>query len=503
MRKQYLFGGIISYASIFINIIASLLYIPWMVREIGQSNYALYTLSTSFISIFLMDFGLSSAVSRFVAKYRAENNTEKINAFIKLVTKMYVAIDIFIFFILFIIYFFINDIYVGLTSSELAIYKTLYIVVASYSILSFPFLSLSGVLNAYEKFVELKLCELGQRLVTIFLVILALINGYGVIAIVSANAISSLMFILIKLLLVNKLTKIKLKIKTMNKFMLKEILSFSVWVTIMSISQRFIFNLAPSILGIVSTSSEIAVFSPANSLEGYFFTFAAAVNGMFLSKISRHIAKKEEDKIFFLMLKVGRYQLVILGLVFIGFICVGKDFILLWMGKSYAKSWECTILLFIPDILIFTEQIASTTMIAKNYVKEMSIGYVIMALICFSLSFPLSANFGAIGACISIAISYLFIYIYLNFLYSKKLNISISKFIKYCFSKYIILALICIPICYILCNKMININGWIGLLIKGVVIIVIYFCLVRIIYLDKEEKNCLKIFWNKLCSKFN
>lgn len=54
-------GGILSYVSIFINILAGLIYTPWMIQEIGPSQYGLFTLANSLISLFLIDFGLSSA----------------------------------------------------------------------------------------------------------------------------------------------------------------------------------------------------------------------------------------------------------------------------------------------------------------------------------------------------------------------------------------------------------------------------------------------------------
>ena len=104
-NKQYLFGAFISYFAIFFNIIAGLVYIPWMVGKIGQSNYALYTLATTFISLFLVDFGLSSAVSRFVAKYRAEGQEEKASDLLGIVTKLYLCIDAIIFTILLVVYF--------------------------------------------------------------------------------------------------------------------------------------------------------------------------------------------------------------------------------------------------------------------------------------------------------------------------------------------------------------------------------------------------------------
>ena len=59
-RDQIKIGAILSYLSIGINIIAGLLYTPWMVDTIGKSDYGLYTLANSLITLFLVDFGLSS-----------------------------------------------------------------------------------------------------------------------------------------------------------------------------------------------------------------------------------------------------------------------------------------------------------------------------------------------------------------------------------------------------------------------------------------------------------
>ena len=90
-------GAIISYIAIFVSTLSALLYTPWMKNQIGDSHYGLYTLVGSLIAIFMMDFGLSSSVTRFVAKYRAENDEKSINDIFGYVIKLYVVIDIIIF----------------------------------------------------------------------------------------------------------------------------------------------------------------------------------------------------------------------------------------------------------------------------------------------------------------------------------------------------------------------------------------------------------------------
>ena len=66
-KKQIALGAIMSYISIGINIVTGLVFTPWMIHSIGKENYGLFTLALSVISLFVFDFGLSSAITRFLS----------------------------------------------------------------------------------------------------------------------------------------------------------------------------------------------------------------------------------------------------------------------------------------------------------------------------------------------------------------------------------------------------------------------------------------------------
>ena len=240
----------------------------------------------------------------------------------------------------------------------------------------------------------------------------------------------------------------------------------------------------------VSNSKEIALFSPANSLEGYFYMFAAAVNGLFLARISRYIAKNEEDKLFDLMVNVGRYQMVVMGLIFIGFLCVGKDFMRIWMGAEYEGAAFCAILMFVPDLLLFTQQIANDTVIAKNEVKHYAFSNIGMAVICVILSFILARPLGALGSCIAIAVSYFFTFLYMNVVYYKKLNLDIFTFFKKCYVSFILPYLITIVLSKLIVSRL-PAGGWVLLGVKALIISVIYIVSVWLLALNPEEKETL------------
>ncbi|RKJ04095.1 hypothetical protein D7X87_12415 [bacterium D16-54] len=490
-NRQIKIGAMISYCAIIISIITSLFYLPWMTRQIGQSNYGLYTLVNSFVTMFLMDFGLSSATARFLAKYRAEQKIDKENTVFSVITKLYFVIDGGIFIILIIAYFFLGLIYKGLGIDEIETLKQLYIIVAIFSIISFPCMSLNGVLTAHEKFIESKICDLGQKLVAISLIIAALCCNLGVIAIVMANAVSGLLFILVKIALIYHNTEIKFDLSLKDCEITKEVFSFSIWTAISSMCQRFYFSFAPTILGMVSNSKEIAIFSPANALEGYFYMFAEAVNGLFLAKISRYIVEDREDRIYELMVKVGRYQLFVMGIIFIGYICIGRDFMVLWMGKDYENAYYCGIFLFIPDMLGFTQQIGNMTIVAKNKVKLSAIGSLFSTSVCVVISFAISRSLGAIGASIAIATGYLIAFLNSNRLYYIYLGIPIFRFFRECFGSFIIPYILTIAI-GIFIVKFLPLYGWTGMGIKGGIILTIYLGLVLSFALNKEEKGLIK-----------
>ena len=160
-------GAIISYAALFLNIVIGLLYTPWMINTIGKADYGLYTLAMSVISLFVFDFGLGSAITRFVSKYLAENRPDKIDELLGLVFKLYLIGDIIILSSLAIIYFFLPSLYQGLSPDDMDKFKIVYIIASLFCVISFPFIPLNGIITAYEKFIQLKSCDLLHKVIIV------------------------------------------------------------------------------------------------------------------------------------------------------------------------------------------------------------------------------------------------------------------------------------------------------------------------------------------------
>ncbi|MGE6415985.1 oligosaccharide flippase family protein [Planococcus kocurii] len=444
--KQIRLGALISYAAIFFNVIIGLLYTPWMISEIGQSNYGIYTLAIALISFFTMDFGLGEAVSRFLSKYDSENNSENKKDFLGIVFKIYIVIDIIILLTLIFVFVFIDIIYMELTIEELNKFRMVFIIGGMYSLASFPFIPFNGILISNQRFIFLKFTDLFNKFFTVFTMVIVLVLDNGLYSLIIVNAIVGMITILLKLyyLLNNKMLKVNFKAKDKN--LLKEIFSFSIWIALISMSQRFVLNITPTIIAALSGSIQISLFSIAMIIEGYIWTLATALNGLFLPKITNITANKNNIiNIENLMIKVGRIQLIIVGLIIIGFFTMGKEFIVLWMGESFKDSYYITLFLIAPSIVILTQQIADTTLIVTNKMKYAAFSSIVVAVISVTFSLYLTSKFGAIGSSFGILMGNIIgQVIIMNYIYYKILNLNILRFFMETHFKMGVSLLLCI-----------------------------------------------------------
>ena len=187
---QIKIGGIISYLTIGFSIISGLIYTPWMISVIGQSNFGLYTLATSLVTMVTIDLGLSSAVTRFISKYRAKNDVESIKKFLGVAYKLFIALAIIFLVSLTIVYFNVDRIFLKLTPDEIEKVKVLLSIAGLYAVISFPFHPLDGLLVSGEWFIFQKSTALVNKVLNIALMITALLMGYGLYSLVVVNAFS-------------------------------------------------------------------------------------------------------------------------------------------------------------------------------------------------------------------------------------------------------------------------------------------------------------------------
>jgi len=85
--------SLISYFNIAFYIVTGLFYTPLLVKTLGLSDYAIFSLVVSLVGYFSIDFGVGTAQTRYIAKLLAEGRRQKIYDLLGITNKIFSLID--------------------------------------------------------------------------------------------------------------------------------------------------------------------------------------------------------------------------------------------------------------------------------------------------------------------------------------------------------------------------------------------------------------------------
>lgn len=486
-------GAILSYVSIIINTLIQLLYTPLLIRMLGQSEYGLYSLVASIIGyLTIMDLGFGNAIIVYTAKYRAQNKIEdekKLHGMFNLVFKI---IGIIAGLLGIILYFNVNNLFgTKMTDIELHKMQIMMLILSFNLLLTFYFSIYNSIISAYEKFTFQKIISIIHSLLKPLLMIPLLFLGYKSIALCIIITITNIVTLLSNYIYCKKNLNMSIKFLGFDKKIFKTIIGYSIWIFIGTIVDKVNWSVDNFILGSISGTVAVAIYSIAATLNMMFINLSTAISGVLLPKMSKLVAKKaSKEELTNEMIKVGRIQNYVIFLMCSGLILFGKEFIYIWAGKGFEESYYVALLLIIPVCLPLIQNLGLSIMQAMNKYKFKSITTFIMAIFNIILSIFFVKKWGATGAalgtCISLTICNIVI---INIYYCKVIGLNIIKFWKDIFKQSLPFS---IPIIFIIIlMKLISLKGILGFVIFGGIYTFIYCIAAYFLSMNEYEKNII------------
>jgi O-antigen/teichoic acid export membrane protein len=485
--------SIISYLTVAFYLVTGFLYTPLLIKTLGVSDYAIYGLTATLVGYFSLDFGIGTAQTRYIAKLLAEGNRAKIKDLLGITTKLFTAIDIVIVLLLIIVYFFLEDIFTGLTVEEFARFKEVFVVTAVFIMINVPMLPVNGILIGFDRAYDLSIINALYRLISMSFLFVALWINLGLFWIVVINVGCQALNQIIKYFYIHKIENLTVNIKAKDKVLLKYLANFSLWSTIGLLADKFFFGIIPFLLAIVSNSHEIAIFAIVISLEGYTLTISKSLNGVFLPRIAKMVVNKQSpEEVTKLMTKVGRIQLYIVGLIIFGVICFGQEFLRLWLGEGFEKSYYCLILVLLPCLFHLTQTIGEETLLATNNVKYRALTNIVGSILSVSTILVLGPSFGALAAALGVFLSFTVAHnVIIDYFYSKRLKISMGYFLRNCHLK-ILPVFIVLTVCGLTCQHFLSDNTLVGFVTRGSLWAISVIICLWIFAFNKDEKSMIK-----------
>ena len=485
-------GALLSYLTIFLTNGIGLVLTPFMIHELGDSEYGLYTLIGSLIGyISVLDFGLNNTIIRFVSKYRALEDKKGEENFLATTMIIYGVISTLVGIAGVFIFFNLESIFTKLTVEEIEKAKIMFTILIFNLAITLPGGAFAAISNAYERFVFPRTLNIIKYIVRSLLLVSLLLLGGDSISIVVLDTIVNILVISVNAFYVFKKLNIKMKLHHFEFPLVKQIFNYSFWIFIFAMVGQFQWRSGQVILGMVSGTTAVAIYGVGIMLGTYYGTFSTAISGVFLPRATKMtVLDASSYELTSMMIRIGRFSLITLLMILGGFFLYGQQFIQLWVGDTYKSSWLIALIIMISYTLPLVQSFANSVLEAKSMFSFKAMTYITLIILGTILGYILIAPYGVIGLIVGSTLGWILSQVIMNFYYHKVLKLQMKRFFIELQNRILPIFILTLGVGYIF--NFLPGSNWINLLIKIILFVTFFSMLMYKIAMNQSEKEVIK-----------
>lgn len=496
-------GAILNYVIIGLNTIVGLAYTPYMLRCLGQNEYGLYSLVASIITyLTILDFGFGNAIVRYTAKFRAEGKKQEQWEMFGMFLIVYSIIGLIVIGGGLALYFNVDSLFDRtMTESDLSQARTMMLLLTFNLAFTFPLSIFGSIITAYENFVFQRLVNILRIILSTGVLVLVLAIGFKAVALVVVQTIFNLLTLLINLLYCKKKLKIHIVFRKFNIPFLKEISIYSFWIFLNAIMDKIYWGTGQFVLGAISGTVAVAVFSVAILLQQMYMMFSSSIVSVLLPKVTTMVTNYSSNRdISNLFIKTGRLQCLVMSFVICAFIVFGQGFIQIWAGKDYSESYWITLIFFISLFIPLIQNTGIVILQARNQMRFRSLLYLVISVLSLIFQIILAKKYGAFGCAVSIGGALILGQgIAMNLYYNNNQKIDIPLFWKE-IGKMLISPIV-LTLIFILISTSIDFSNILNFVLGTIVYTIIFIPMVWHFSMNNYERNLFYSPFRKIISR--
>ncbi len=429
--KNIKVGAILTYLTQFLSIAISFVYVPIMLGKLGQSEYGLYSIVQSLIAYLQMsEMGIGTTATRYNSKYIGEGNLDgqkKING---MFFKMYLGIAAICVVAASVLYLFLDNIYADYSADSIRLIKILFVIAVINLVITFVFQIFNAIVIAYEEYIFLKVITLVQTIIGPVGMLAVLFMGFRSIGMLCVTTAVSLLFGLAQMMFCLKKYKIEFSFRGHDSALFKKILSFTIFVFINSLATQLMMNSDKVVISIIMTEYAVAVYAIVMQFHVYSYNFSNVLSGFYLPRFTKIIAKEKtvSAELSDDLVRTGRIQVFVAGLIFGGFLAIGQPFIIRWVGPEYSEAYWLTVIVLLTEVVGASQSMFNSLMQAMNLHKTRALLSLSVSVVKIIITVIMAIYLGLLGCAIAFFVGWVIKQIVFNVYYARRVGLDIKGF---------------------------------------------------------------------------
>ena len=343
--KKLASGSFLRMMKLAFQILISFFMLPFIVYHLGDRMFGLWTLVGTFFGYYgLLDAGLSSAASRYLAGAIGADNDKEFNEIFNTTLFLFVGIGIVALVIAFILAY-LAPLFFNKAEDAQLFYKIVLILGINIAI-DFPLRVFRESLEAKLRFDILTTIEILTMLIRTGLIVFYLMQGYGILAMAWITIISTVpqKFMVVYFSRKN-FPSLKISRKIGKKSRIKSLFNYSIFTFIAGIADILRFNIDNLVIVSMISLSAATHYRIASTMITHYIMFVLACMSVLTPQFSQLEGAKDHDQIKRTFYLGNKIAVVISTFPAFGLIVWGKPFISRWMGLQYQDAYPCLAIL--------------------------------------------------------------------------------------------------------------------------------------------------------------
>ncbi len=395
---------------------------PFIVRSLGNTYYGLWVLVGSLVGYLgLLDFGVRSAVTRYIARLHTEHADDKASSLVSTAVRVFGVLGLAVLVGSGVIAGFIMPRF-HFGPDELKLARILVLISGATLAGSMVNGAFGGVVIGLQRFDITATIDVVIGLARAAVVYVALKAGFGIAALALIQLVEAVTRTVATYLAARRLYPELRMQSAWNREWAREIFSFSALSTLINFSGTLVLYSDSLVIGAFLPAAQIALFSIASMLTDYTRSITRGVSMTMTPRVGAMEVGHDLGVIAAVILQASRLTTLIILPVGITFLIRGPEFIGLWMGAGFAGP-SGVVLRILTIALIFqpTMHIMGASLFGLSHQRSVVPLVVAEAVVNMALSVVLIRPFGIAGVAWGTAVPSLISSLILFPLLSRKL----------------------------------------------------------------------------------
>jgi len=434
MLHRLLINTSSNFLLLFVKLVLTFIMTPIFVRNMGDYDYGLWSILGSLVGYMsLLDIGIRPAITRYVAKYNAENNEKALHTMFTSGISFTFIVGLFGALILGSIGVFYPELVAPEGGGDTTPYTLVLIIIAIQLLVTFIGNVPESFLEGSHKYFLKNNISIVNSIVgaSVLIYYMTPTNALYLLALVNLVGIMTKYIIYFVIVSAKRNGAYSFNFCDFSFSEIKRLLTFGGKSFVQGAAYQVSTASDGLVIGAFMGPAVLPFYSLPSSLISYISKLGFTLTGAFLPQFSELYALKRKQDIVTLHLKASKMIIAFILPVSIIFIVFGGVFISIWIDPKYVENSQLLILVLVLTILLpFLDPCKTRYLTAINKHGVLSKFFTISAIINIVLSLILVQFMGVIGVALGSLIPVVIFTPYYLYFACKSLGITVAFYVK-------------------------------------------------------------------------